>query len=79
MPRALIVDDDENTRSALAVLIEAEGFTIDLAKDLREARISLVRQTPDVVLTDLKLPEKYKDYNLGRAKAAITAVYNEIK
>ncbi|MDB5814710.1 MAG: Fis family transcriptional regulator [Rhodocyclales bacterium] len=57
MPRALIVDDDENTRSALAALIEAEGFTIDLAKDLREARISLVRQTPDVVLTDLKLPD----------------------
>ncbi|MEC5387874.1 sigma-54 dependent transcriptional regulator [Uliginosibacterium sp. H3] len=57
MPRALIVDDDENTRMALAALIEAEGFSVDLAKDLRDARISLVRQTPDVVLTDLKLPD----------------------
>jgi len=57
MPRALIVDDDENTRLALAALIEAEGFSIDLAKDLREARICLVRRTPDVVLTDLKLPD----------------------
>jgi cyclase len=29
--------------------------------------------------TDLKLPEKYKDYNLTRAKGAVTAIYNELK
>ncbi|MGC3964333.1 MAG: sigma-54 dependent transcriptional regulator [Rhodocyclaceae bacterium] len=57
MPHALIVDDDAETRSALTELIAAEGFTIDAAADMREARIHLVRRTPDVVLTDLKLPD----------------------
>ncbi|MFA9441186.1 sigma-54-dependent transcriptional regulator [Uliginosibacterium sp. sgz301328] len=57
MPHALIVDDDADTRSALTELIAAEGFTIDAAADMREARIHLVRRTPDVVLTDLKLPD----------------------
>lgn len=36
-------------------------------------------KTIDQAATDLKLPEKYKDYNLGRAKAGVTAVYNELK
>jgi glyoxylase-like metal-dependent hydrolase (beta-lactamase superfamily II) len=36
-------------------------------------------KTVDQASTDLKLPEKYKDYNLTRAKAAVTAVYNELK
>jgi cyclase len=33
----------------------------------------------DQAVTDLKLPDKYKDWNMGRAKAAITAVYSELK
>jgi len=36
-------------------------------------------KTVDQAATDLKLPEKYKDYNLGRAKGAITAIYSEVK
>jgi glyoxylase-like metal-dependent hydrolase (beta-lactamase superfamily II) len=36
-------------------------------------------KTVDQAVTDLKLPEKYKDYNLSRAKGAITAIYNELK
>jgi len=36
-------------------------------------------KTLDQAIADLKLPEKYKDYNLGRAKPAVTAVYNELK
>ena len=57
MPHVLIVEDDLNTRQALAEIVAAEGFTIASAGDLREARIQIVRQIPDVVLTDLKLPD----------------------
>lgn len=57
MPHVLIVDDEPNTRAALAEIVSAEGFTNAVAGDLREARIQLVRQSPDVVLTDLKLPD----------------------
>ena len=36
-------------------------------------------KTVDQAATDLKLPEKYKDYNLSRAKGGVTAIYNELK
>jgi cyclase len=36
-------------------------------------------KTVDQAVTDLKLPEKYKDYNMGRAKAGVTAIYSELK
>ncbi|KIG04253.1 sigma-54-dependent transcriptional regulator [Caballeronia concitans] len=57
MPHVLIVDDDPSTREALAAIIGEDGLTTATASDLREARIQLVRQTPDVVFTDLKLPD----------------------
>ncbi|MGN6318520.1 sigma-54-dependent transcriptional regulator [Trinickia sp.] len=57
MPHVLIVDDDPETREALVSIIAADGLTTATAGDLREARIQLVRQTPDVVFTDLQLPD----------------------
>jgi len=36
-------------------------------------------KTIDQAVADLKLPEKFKDYNLGRAKNGITAIYGELK
>jgi len=57
MSHVLIVDDDGNTREALTALAAAEGFTTAAAGSVAEARIQLVRQRPDVVLMDLRLPD----------------------
>jgi DNA-binding NtrC family response regulator len=57
MSHALIVDDDPNTREALAALVQSDGFTTATAGSIAEARIQLVRQRPDVVLMDLRLPD----------------------
>jgi DNA-binding NtrC family response regulator len=57
MPHVLIVDDDAATREALTAVVSEDGLTTAQAGDLREARIQLVRQMPDVVFTDLKLPD----------------------
>jgi cyclase len=35
-------------------------------------------KTPEEIFTGLKLDEKFKDYGMGRAKANVTAIYNEI-
>ena len=35
--------------------------------------------TADQAATDIKLPEKYKDYNMGRLKANVTTIYSELK
>ncbi|HKI86057.1 MAG TPA: sigma-54 dependent transcriptional regulator [Thermoanaerobaculia bacterium] len=57
MPHALIVDDDEDTRSALAELVEGQGFTVTTAGALVEARSKGEERIPDVVLVDLVLPD----------------------
>ncbi|MGZ5103241.1 MAG: sigma-54-dependent transcriptional regulator [Usitatibacter sp.] len=57
MSHVLIVDDDANTREALAALVTQEGFTTAVAGSVAEARIQLVRQRPDVVIMDLRLPD----------------------
>src|SRR4029453_10566499 len=57
MPKALIVDDDANSLSALATLVGREGFVTSTAGDLREARRTLQVEAPDVLLVDLQLPD----------------------
>jgi DNA-binding NtrC family response regulator len=57
MPHILIVDDDRETVESLAELAKGEGFTVAKADCLRSARAHLVRQPPDVLLTDLQLPD----------------------
>jgi len=57
MPHILIVDDDANTREALSTMAVAEGFTVSTARDLRDGIVQIGRQQPDVVLSDLKLPD----------------------
>jgi DNA-binding NtrC family response regulator len=57
MLHALVVDDDVHSLSALAELVEAEGFDTATADNLARARLQLEEQVPDVVLSDLMLPD----------------------
>ena len=57
MPHVLIVDDDHDTANALAELVRMEGLTVDNASSLQQARISMGRRRPDLVLLDLTLPD----------------------
>ncbi|HEV7732751.1 MAG TPA: sigma-54 dependent transcriptional regulator [Candidatus Binatia bacterium] len=57
MPDALLIDDDATQLSGLAELVEHEGFTTRTAGTLAEARVLLEERTPDVVLSDLVLPD----------------------
>ncbi len=57
MAHALIVDDDADVVEWLQEVARMEGFTASRAHSLRDARIELGRQRPDVLLTDLRLPD----------------------
>ncbi|HEX6903056.1 MAG TPA: sigma-54 dependent transcriptional regulator [Thermoanaerobaculia bacterium] len=57
MPHALAVDDDPNFLSALADLIESQGYTIRVATTLRDARGLIGHRAPDLALVDLYLPD----------------------
>ena len=57
MADALIVDDDADHLEGLAELVAREGFTTRTATTLAEARAAIAEAVPDVVLTDLVLPD----------------------
>jgi DNA-binding NtrC family response regulator len=54
--RILIVDDEANARSALSEILHDEGYTTETAADGFKALGKLEDFSPDVVLTDLKMP-----------------------
>src|SRR3954469_19103908 len=57
MPHLLIVDDDPEALEWLTELAKGEGFTVSTADSLRGARIHMSRLQPDILLTDLQLPD----------------------
>lgn len=57
MPHALIVDNDTAVREALLGICTAEGFTSVTATSIREAQIQIMRHRPNVLLTELSLPD----------------------
>jgi two-component system, NtrC family, response regulator AtoC len=57
MPRALVIDDDPHNVEALTRLVQREGFVTSSARSVAEARERLQEQTPDLVFTDLVLPD----------------------
>ncbi|HXN31670.1 MAG TPA: sigma-54 dependent transcriptional regulator [Polyangiaceae bacterium] len=54
--RILIVDDESNARAALNEILREEGYATETAADGFKALGKLDEFTPDVILTDLKMP-----------------------
>ena len=54
--RVLIVDDEENQRSALASMLTGWGFTAETAADGLEALEKLKHFAAHVIVTDLMMP-----------------------
>ena len=57
MLEALVLDDDAESRSALAALVGLAGFETVVAGSLDEARRCLGERSIDVALVDLTLPD----------------------
>lgn len=53
----LIIDDEDKLRKLLHRVIALEGFFVKEARDLRSARQLMEKETPAVILCDVKLPD----------------------
>lgn len=54
--RILFVDDDENIRSMAHMLLEAQGYKVLSAADGFEGLAALKHSLPDVIISDLRMP-----------------------
>lgn len=57
MAKILIVDDEEDARESLAVVLRDAGHTVACVPNGREALAQVLTNLPDVVLLDLLMPE----------------------
>ncbi len=58
MPRILVVDDEEQVRRVLRLVLERAGYEVDAAADGNEAVAVFDPARHDVVITDIVMPEK---------------------
>ncbi len=56
MPSVLIVDDESGILQTLEILLRAEGFTPHVAQGGRAALERIPELSPDIVLTDVRMP-----------------------
>lgn len=56
MPSVLVVDDEVSILDTLQILLRGEGFDVTVAKSGREALERFEEASPDVVLTDIRMP-----------------------
>jgi CheY-like chemotaxis protein len=56
-PSILIAEDHSDSREALRALLEACGYSVEIASDGREAVARAVETRPDLILMDIMMPE----------------------
>jgi DNA-binding response OmpR family regulator len=54
--KILVIDDDENLRDTVSMMLEQEGFRTELAAEGRSGYEQALMLKPDLVLVDLRLP-----------------------
>lgn len=75
MSRILVIDDNRDMRDLMRVLLENEGYTVELAGD-GDAGLDAQRREPaDVVITDLFMPNRDGFETLERLRTE----YPEVK
>src|SRR5690349_24914916 len=58
MSKVLVIDDDRMVRDTLKIILEAAGHEIVLANDGRQGVKAFTEIQPDLVITDILMPEK---------------------
>jgi two-component system response regulator PilR (NtrC family) len=70
----LIVDDEASLRDFLSIVFEDEGWRVETAGSVDEARAAVAKNEPDLILCDLMLPDGSGIDLLRDVKAATPSV-----
>ena len=75
-PRVLVVDDHDDARELLAVIVEADGYVVTTAANGRLAVEEARRARPDIIIMDLFMPEMdgYEAARILKSDPALAAV-----
>jgi CheY-like chemotaxis protein len=74
MARILIVDDDPSTRTALREMLKVGGHQVSEAADGTHVIRLLKAETPDLLITDILMPDKEGLETIQDVRAAYPAL-----
>ena len=69
---ALVVDDDPEVRRSLSSALKAVGIRCDTAADGEHARQMMVTQSPDLLVTDLRMPIHHQSVPVANGHAQVS-------
>jgi DNA-binding response OmpR family regulator len=58
MPRILVIDDEQLLRSTVVMILTRAGFTVEEASDGQAGIAMFHKNPPDIVLTDIFMPNR---------------------
>lgn len=67
--RVLVVDDSEPVRATVTMMLEHYGATVTAVGSAAEALETLERERPDVLVSDLQMPDEDGYWLIGRIRA----------
>ena len=56
--RVLVVEDDDDTRELVRTTLENAGASVEVVASAQEARREMLTETPDVLISDIRMPEE---------------------
>lgn len=65
----LVVDDDDDARQLIRTILQYCGALVTVVPSAREAMRTLARVTPDVVLSDIAMPNEDGYWLIGQLRA----------
>jgi len=69
MPRILVIDDNRDMRDLLRVVLERDGYAVDVAADGEEGLQIQSARPADIVITDIFMPNRDGLETIGRLRA----------
>jgi len=69
MPRILVIDDNRDMRDLLRVVLERDGYAVEVAADGEEGLRAQSARPADVVITDIFMPNRDGLETIARLRA----------
>ena len=67
MYKILIIDDDPDLRYSLQLVLEGEGFEVEMAATGKEGVTKVLETEPDLVILDVIMEEDLEGFKVARA------------
>jgi DNA-binding response OmpR family regulator len=70
MTKILVIDDDTAVRETLSLILQADGYDVVSAEDGDRGMAVYHRERPDLVITDIIMPEQEGIQTISEIRAA---------